>query len=357
MHTVAVLALPDTIAFDLTTPVEVFGRVQLPSGKPGYRRAGVRNRARRVTAGPIPHRHRPRHRRPGRRGHRRRAGPHTTSPSPHPRDVLTALRRRHAGGVRIASICSGAFTLPTAGLLDGKRATTHWLAADLFRASFPAVHLDPDVLYVDEGQVLTSAGASAGLDLCLYMVHRDYGAAVAADAARLAIAPLHRSGGQAQFILRNQLRPSTLRSAPSWTTCCLDRAGGTSRPDVARHRRPRRGQRPHPQPPFSRRDRADADAMADRCAGPSCPAAARDHVLRRRANWTRGRVHLACQLPRAVSAAHRGAAAELPQHLSRSHRRLITASSAASPAPAGPAESASAPAPRPSASQLQPPAD
>jgi transcriptional regulator GlxA family with amidase domain len=107
-------------------------------------------------------------------------------------------------GARVASICSGAFTLAAAGILDGKRATTHWLAAEQFRAAFPAVHLDPDVLYVDEGQVLTSAGASAGLDLCLHIVQRDYGAAVAADAARLAVAPLHRSGGQAQFILRNR---------------------------------------------------------------------------------------------------------------------------------------------------------
>jgi transcriptional regulator GlxA family with amidase domain len=78
------------------------------------------------------------------------------------------------------------------------------MASQLFRATYPSVHLDPDVLYVDEGQVLTSAGASAGLDLCLHMVQRDHGAAVAADAARQAVAPLHRSGGQAQFIVRNQ---------------------------------------------------------------------------------------------------------------------------------------------------------
>jgi len=120
-----------------------------------------------------------------------------------PDEVLRALKSAHADGTRIASICSGAFTLAEAGLLDGKRATTHWLAADLFRATYPEVDLDSDVLYVDEGQVLTSAGASAGMDLCLHMVARDYGAAVAADAARLAVAPLHRSGGQAQFILRN----------------------------------------------------------------------------------------------------------------------------------------------------------
>ena len=201
MHTIAVLALPDTIAFDLSTPVETFGRVVLSSGEPGYR-VMVCGTEPIVSAGPM---------RIGTDlGIEAAAGADTmvvpgrndvtvgTS-----EDVLHTLRSAYAAGTRIASICSGAFTLAEAGLLDGKRATTHWLAADLFRATFPTVDLDPDVLYVDEGQVLTSAGASAGLDLCLHMVARDYGATVAAYAARLAVAPLHRSGGQAQFILRN----------------------------------------------------------------------------------------------------------------------------------------------------------
>jgi transcriptional regulator GlxA family with amidase domain len=203
MRTVAVLALPDVVAFDLSTAVEVFGRVPLPNGTNGYR-VQVCGTEPIVTAGPL---------RigtdygiealadadtiivPGRND--------VTAETP--AEVIAALRSALAGGARIASICSGAFTLATAGLLDGKRATTHWIAADLFRSAFPAVHLDPDVLYVDEGQILTSAGASAGLDLCLHMVQRDYGAATASTAARLAVAPLHRSGGQAQFIVRNQL--------------------------------------------------------------------------------------------------------------------------------------------------------
>jgi transcriptional regulator GlxA family with amidase domain len=99
------------------------------------------------------------------------------------------------------------FTLAASGLLDDRRATTHWRAAAAFREAFPRVRLEPGALFVDEGQIrqiLTSAGASAGLDLCLHLVQRDYGAAVAADAAREAVAPLYRSGGQAQFILRNQ---------------------------------------------------------------------------------------------------------------------------------------------------------
>jgi transcriptional regulator GlxA family with amidase domain len=202
MHVVAVLALPDTIAFDLATPLEAFGRVRLPSGAPGYR-VLVCGSQPEVSAGPF-----------------RIATDHglddlaeadtiivpglNDAPADAPEDVLAALKAAHARGARIASICSGAFTLAAAGLLDGKRATTHWIAAESFRALFPTVALDADVLYVDEGQVLTSAGASAGLDLCLHMIARDYGAAVAADAARLAVAPLHRSGGQAQFILRNQ---------------------------------------------------------------------------------------------------------------------------------------------------------
>jgi transcriptional regulator GlxA family with amidase domain len=201
MHTVAVVALPDVIAFDLATAVEVFGRVMLPPAGAGYR-VLVCATDPVVTAGPL-----------------RIATDHgvdvlatadtivipgcDNAATKTPQALLAALRSAYAAGTRIASICTGAFTLAAAGLLDGKRATTHWLAADVFRATYPAVDLDPDVLYVDEGQVLTSAGASSGLDLCLHMVARDYGAAVAADAARLAVAPLHRSGGQAQFILRN----------------------------------------------------------------------------------------------------------------------------------------------------------
>ena len=202
MHTVAVLALPDTIAFDLSTPVEAFGRARLSSGATGYRVVACGSEPE-VTAGPF--------RIATDHGLEALADadtiviPGRNDPSVDtPAEVIEALTAAHTRGVRIASICSGAFTLADTGLLDGKRATTHWIAAEFFRKRFPAVDLDPDVLYVDEGQILTSAGASAGLDLCLHMIARDYGAAVAADAARLAVAPLHRSGGQAQFILRNQ---------------------------------------------------------------------------------------------------------------------------------------------------------
>src|SRR5207237_10305508 len=110
------------------------------------------------------------------------------------------LRGAHANGARLMSICSGAFVLAATGLLNGKRATTHWRYTQRFAQRFPRVELVPDVLYVDEGQLLTSAGSAAGLDLCMHLVRRDYGAAVANQVARrLVIAP-HREGGQAQFV-------------------------------------------------------------------------------------------------------------------------------------------------------------
>ena len=119
-----------------------------------------------------------------------------------PEVVLTALRAAHSRGARLLSICSGAFVLAATGLLDGKRATTHWRYAEALRRRYPNVQVDPRVLYVDEGQVLTSAGSAAGLDLCLHLVRRDFGANVANQVARrLVIAP-HREGGQAQFLER-----------------------------------------------------------------------------------------------------------------------------------------------------------
>lgn len=208
MHTVVVLALPDTIVFDLATPVEVFGRARLPDGRPAYQ-VVVCGTAPVVDAGPlrlatdvglealaradtvvVPGRNRPQ--------------------EPAPEAALAALRAAAADGTRIASVCVGAFTLAEAGLLDGLRATTHWLATDALAQQYPAVDVDAGSLYVDNGQILTSAGAAAGLDLCLHLVRRDHGVAVAADASRLSVTPLHRAGGQAQFILRN---PPTFRTA------------------------------------------------------------------------------------------------------------------------------------------------
>jgi transcriptional regulator GlxA family with amidase domain len=103
-------------------------------------------------------------------------------------------------GTRIVSICTGAFVLAAAGLLDGRPATTHWAVAGVFRSWYPTVDLDPDVLFVDDGDVLTSAGAASGVDVCLHLVRRDHGAAVANHVARVCVVPPWRDGGQAQYI-------------------------------------------------------------------------------------------------------------------------------------------------------------
>ncbi|SDT68954.1 transcriptional regulator FtrA [Actinoplanes derwentensis] len=114
--------------------------------------------------------------------------------------LVAALRAAHARGARVMSICSGAFALAGAGLLDGRRATTHWRYAEILRRRHPAVRVDADVLYIDDGDVLTSAGSAAGLDLCLHVIRRDHGPAVANTVARRLVVPPHRDGGQAQFV-------------------------------------------------------------------------------------------------------------------------------------------------------------
>src|ERR1051326_2038823 len=118
-----------------------------------------------------------------------------------PDAVLRAIHKAVIRGARVASICTGAFVLAGTGALDGLRATTHWRAAAELQRRFPAVEVDPDVLYVDNGSILTSAGAAAGFDLCLHLVRRDLGAEAAAAVARATVMPLERSGGQAQFIV------------------------------------------------------------------------------------------------------------------------------------------------------------
>jgi transcriptional regulator GlxA family with amidase domain len=234
MHTVAVLALDQVIAFDLSAPIEVFSRTRLPDGGPAYR-VLICAAAEEVDAGPFtlrtPH------------------GldtldeadtiilPGTADPSvPLPDEVLQALRTAAANGTRIASVCGGAFILAATGLLDGLRATTHWIAAPVLATRYPDITVDPDVLYVDNGQFLTSAGAAAALDLCLHMIRKDHGSAVAADAARLSVMPLEREGGQAQFIVH--ARPpapagATMEPLLSWLEDNADRE--LTLEDIAAH--------------------------------------------------------------------------------------------------------------------------
>ncbi|WP_199547328.1 GlxA family transcriptional regulator [Streptomyces sp. N35] len=224
MHTIAVLALDQVIPFDLSTPIEVFTRTRLPDGRPGYQ-VRVCAATPETDAGAFVLRA------PWGLDALEEADtiivPGTsTAGAPLPADVREALRGAAAAGTRIASICSGTFVLAAAGLLDGLRATTHWLAAGALAAAYPEIDVDPDVLYVDNGQILTSAGAAAGLDLCLHLIRRDYGSAVAADAARLSVMPLEREGGQAQFIVQDHApapQGSTLEPLLLWLQDNLSR--------------------------------------------------------------------------------------------------------------------------------------
>jgi AraC family transcriptional regulator, transcriptional activator FtrA len=117
-----------------------------------------------------------------------------------PEALLAAVRAAHARGARLVTICSGVFVLAAAGLLDGKRATTHWRYVDRLRTRYPTIRVEPDVLFVDEGSILTSAGSAAGIDLCLHIVRADYGAEIANQVARRLIVPPQRDGGQSQYI-------------------------------------------------------------------------------------------------------------------------------------------------------------
>ncbi|MEV0400081.1 DJ-1/PfpI family protein [Actinoallomurus sp. NPDC050550] len=121
-------------------------------------------------------------------------------PGPVPPSVLDALAMARDRGRRVVSICTGAFALAAAGVLDGLHATTHWQYTDELVREYPAVHVDRDVLYVDEGNILTSAGVCCGIDLCLHILRRDLGAVVADQIARRMVAAPHREGGQAQFV-------------------------------------------------------------------------------------------------------------------------------------------------------------
>lgn len=138
--------------------------------------------------------------------------------------LLDTLRRAHQRGVRIASICSGVFILAAAGLLDGRRATAHWAQAELLSSRYPTVNVDRDVLYVDDGDIMSSAGRAAGLDLCLHIVRRDYGAEIANRVAQRLVVPPHREGGQAQYIPQpvRKAEGDALASVFAWAQHHLD---------------------------------------------------------------------------------------------------------------------------------------
>ena len=145
-----------------------------------------------------------------------------------PKRLTNALRKAHRRGARVVSICSGVFVLAAAGLLDGKRATTHWRYTERLRAHYPSIRVEPDVLYVHEGRVFTSAGSAAGIDLCLHLVRLDYGAEIANQVARRLVVSPHRDGGQAQFISSPMPAEPGLGLAPAidWALAHLDRPIG-----------------------------------------------------------------------------------------------------------------------------------
>ena len=143
-------------------------------------------------------------------------------------EAARAVAAAHAAGARVMSICTGAFVLAESGVLDGRRATTHWDSTERLARRYPRVSVDPSVLYVDEGDVLTSAGVAAGLDLCLHVIRRDHGAELAAHIARRTVVAPHRDGGQAQFVTRPIAAEApgaggaSLESTRSWALERLD---------------------------------------------------------------------------------------------------------------------------------------
>ncbi len=202
MHTVALVVFDQVPAFEMAVPCEVFGIDRSELGVPWYRH--------RICAAETPP---------------IRSSQGFTIDTPYgldevvradtvivpawgvgqldedpPPALLDALRTAHRRGARILSVCSGAFVLAAAGLLDGRRATTHWMHAEELAARYPQIDVDPDVLYVDNGDVMTSAGTAAGIDLCLHVVRLDFGAEIANAVARRMVVPPHREGGQAQFV-------------------------------------------------------------------------------------------------------------------------------------------------------------
>nr|WP_307629708.1 helix-turn-helix domain-containing protein [Nocardia vaccinii] len=228
VHTVAVLALAPVVGFDMTIPPTVFRSVDGPDGSPlydvqvcGLDRAGVVSTAGYTIvpqAGPellasadtviVPGTRLP------------QARLHGTLPG----EVAEALGTIRADA-RIVSICTGAFVLGAAGLLDGRRATTHWAHAEDFRRLFPRVRLDENLLFVEDGNVCTAAGLAAGLDLCLHLLRTDHGSEIANRAARYCVVPPWREGGQSQFIDRHVPDDGSDGTAPTraWMLRHLDR--------------------------------------------------------------------------------------------------------------------------------------
>ncbi|MGP3988438.1 GlxA family transcriptional regulator [Streptomyces sp. 3N207] len=203
MHTVAVLAPGGVVGFDLTAACQAFALARLPDGSRPYRLLVCGNSPVTSTAaGELCFELRPAHPLKAALAADTIVVPGVADDMRPDGEVLELLRSAAHRRIRVASICTGAFLLAEAGLLDGAAATTHWLAVDRLAREHPAVRVDPGVLFVDNGQILSSAGVAAGLDLCLHLISRDHGAAVAAEAARSLVVPQRRNGTMAQLVPR-----------------------------------------------------------------------------------------------------------------------------------------------------------
>jgi len=219
MHHVVALCLDGVVAFDLAAPAQAFSTATRGPGEPAYEfsTCSLDGRPLRSTTGfgVVPQ---------GDLSLLRSADTVVVPASlavfsEPPEDALGGLRAAAERGARVISVCTGAFALAHAGLLDGRRATTHWAFAEEMARRFPAVEVDAAALYVDEGQVMTSAGLSAGIDLCLHVIREDCGAAVGEQVARHMVAAPHREGGQAQFIERPAVTPTgSLEPTRRWAT-------------------------------------------------------------------------------------------------------------------------------------------
>jgi AraC family transcriptional activator FtrA len=195
-HTVAIVVYDGVAMFEFAIAYEVFGDDHNPGGD-WYQLMVCGSKAARFDNGmPFEVTHR--------LAQLRRADtvivPPCEAPGGAPEEVLRALRRAHARGARIVSLCTGTFVLAAAGLLDGHRVTTHWAESAELAERYPKIAVDPDVLFVDGGAILTSAGSAASIDLCLHLVRQDHGAEVATRVARDLVVPPYRDGGQAQYI-------------------------------------------------------------------------------------------------------------------------------------------------------------
>ncbi|MEU1129852.1 helix-turn-helix domain-containing protein [Streptomyces sp. NPDC005900] len=228
-HRVVVLALDGVIPFELGIPQRIFGRARDAAGRPLYEVVTCSVRA----PGPVRSdadfailvEHGP-----------RALATADTVVIPASYELgpvyeegrltgeLAAALAHIRPGTRLISICTGSYVLAAAGLLDGRPATTHWASAAHFQQLFPQVEVDADVLFIDDGDVLTSAGVAAGIDLCVHLVRRDHGTAVANDVARRTVVPPHRDGGQAQYIQRPVPEPrlATTAAARAWALDRLD---------------------------------------------------------------------------------------------------------------------------------------